>query len=109
MLSLDNFTLLFAVLLPLLAVNSLTWRKNHISHAAFYHKAWLPWQRPLNHLCNNVLSDERTSYNRIADRLSCSVQNSYNHLVPEHTDVDVVVKFEHIKNWTNENKMILNI
>jgi len=30
-------------------------------------------------------------------------------LVPEHTDVDIVGEFEHIKNWTNENKMILNM
>jgi len=30
-------------------------------------------------------------------------------LVPQHTDVDFVVVFEHIKNWINENKMMLNM
>jgi len=28
-----------------------------------------------------------------------------NLLVPEHTDVDIVDEFKHIKNWTIENKM----
>ena len=32
-----------------------------------------------------------------------------NLLVPEHTNVDIVDEFEHIKNWTIENKMILNM
>ena len=35
--------------------------------------------------------------------------NDVDLLVPEHIDVDTVVELEHIKNWTNENKMILNM
>jgi len=30
-------------------------------------------------------------------------------LVPEHTNVNIVVEFKHINNWTNENKMMLNM
>jgi len=28
---------------------------------------------------------------------------------PAHIDVEIVAEFEHIKNWTNENKMMLNM
>ena len=75
-----------------------TWSGQHYA----WNYTWF-WSRtnPIYHNYNSDLYCYTNLINKYADDV--------NLFVPEHTDVDIVDEFKHIKNWTIENKMILNM